>query len=126
MRKLICRIQSKFIRGMQDGDINYDELLQKQKQGAVILDVRSKQEYEENHLNGAISIPQYEINSKVETEISDKNQEIVIYCTSGIRSRKVYEKLKKLGYKNLYNLYLGLDNINYWLNIYLSTILELG
>jgi len=65
MRKLICRIQSKFIRGMQDGDINYDELLQKQKQGAVILDVRSKQEYEENHLNGAISIPQYEINSNL-------------------------------------------------------------
>ena len=44
---------------MQDGDINYDELLQKQKQGAVILDVRSEQEYKENHLNGAISIPQY-------------------------------------------------------------------
>ena len=96
---------------MQDGDINYDELLQKQKQGAVIVDVRSEQEYNENHLRGAISIPQYDINSKVETEIPDKEQEIVIYCTSGIRSRKVYDKVKKLGYEKVYNLFLGLDGI---------------
>jgi len=111
MRKFICRVQRKLFRGMQEGDINYNELMQKKKQGAIILDVRSEQEFRENHIDGAISISQYEINSKVQNIIPDKNQEIVVYCTSGIRSRKVYENLKKLGYKKIYNLYLRLDNI---------------
>jgi len=110
MKKFIIKIQRKFLREMQEGDINYEELLQKQKQGAVLLDVRSEQEYKEEHLMGAIVIPHYEINSKIEDVIADKTQEIVIYCTSGIRSRKAYEILKKKGYKNIYNLYLGIDN----------------
>lgn len=113
MIRLIGRLQRKLFREMLPGDINYTELLQKQKQGATIIDVRSEQEYKEGHIKGANLIPLYELNSKIIKKVPDKNQEIVLYCKSGTRSRKAYDILKNLGYKKIYNLYLGIDNINY-------------
>ena len=113
MLKILNSILYKSYRELEYYDINYDELLQKQKQGAVIIDVRSEQEYNEGHIENAILIPKYKVNKMIESIVLDKNQEIVIYCTSGIRSKKVCENLIKMGYKNIFNLYLGLDNINY-------------
>ena len=78
-------------------------------QGAILVDVRSRQEYQEGHLAGAINIPEYEIIRRVEKEITKKNQLIVIYCQYGGRSRNVYIMMRKLGYTNVYNLYGGLD-----------------
>lgn len=102
-RKMCCR-------NFNQGDITFEELKQKVLQGAVLLDVRSIQEYKEGHLNGAICIPLYEIN-KIINEIPNKNQLIVTYCQYGGRSREAYTKLKKMGYTNIYNLFGGLDNI---------------
>jgi len=69
----------------------------------ILLDVRSKQEYDEGHLKGAINIPVYELEYRVE-ELKDKESIIIAYCSAGIRSRKAIGILKKLGYKNLYNV----------------------
>ena len=96
-------------RNLQSKDITIDELKNKVSQGAILLDVRSKQEYRENHLKGAINIPEYEIDSRIEREIPKKNQLIVIYCQYGSRSMNVYRKMEKLGYTNIYNLHGGLD-----------------
>ncbi len=98
-------------RTIQNGDINFEELKNKINQGALLIDVRSKQEYQEGHLPGAINIPEYEIVKRVQREIPRKNQLIVVYCQYGGRSRNVYTIMRKMGYSNIYNLYGGLDNL---------------
>lgn len=103
---MFCR---RYCRNKQQGDINAEELKIKISQGAILLDVRSKQEYQEGHLPGAINIPEYEITSRAEREIPKKNQLIVVYCQYGTRSRNSYMKLRKMGYTNIYNLYGGLE-----------------
>ena len=73
-----------------------------------VIDVRSKKEYQEGHLNGAINIPSFNI--KREINKIDTNKKILIYCQSGIRSKKVLKILEGLGIKNVYNLKGGLEN----------------
>ena len=97
-------------RNMEFYEINMQELDEKQKNGAVIVDVRSSQEYNEGHIDGAINIPYYEIKKNVNSVFRNKNQEIVLYCQTGFRSKQAYKKLIKLEYKKVYNLYGGLDN----------------
>ena len=99
-----------FGRNMEYYDVNIEELKEKQVKDAIIVDVRSSQEYLEWHLEGAINIPYYEINKNVYNILKDNNQEIVLYCQSGERSMQAYRKLIKLKYKNVYNLYKGIDN----------------
>ena len=98
-------------RSLQNGDITIEELNNKIAQGAILLDVRSNQEYKEGHLQGAINIPDYELRKKVQKEIPKKNQLIVIYCQYGGRSRNAYNMMKRIGYTNIYNLLGGLDMI---------------
>ena len=90
--------------------IEAKELLKDNASG-ILLDVRSKQEYNEYHLNGAICIPTYELQEKVQTIIEDKNSLIIVYCQSGGRSKKAVSMLKKMGYTNLYEIYGGLNSI---------------
>ena len=112
IRKIKNMIKSKLDRGMEEGDIEIEELREFGKEGAIIIDVRSSQEYKEGHIDGAIIIPEYEIKRKIENKVQDKNQNIVVYCSSGSRSKKAQKILKKLGYENVYNLYNGF--FNYW------------
>ena len=67
----------------------------------VILDVRTQEEYDEAHIDGAILIPDYEINVKAESILKDNNQLILVYCRSGRRSKLAAEELVKLGYTNV-------------------------
>ena len=110
LNKLKTKILYRFFRNMESYDITMQELKNKQNNGAIIVDVRSSQEYEEGHICGAINIPEYKINSKIDKFLQDKEKEIVVYCSSGIRSKDAYKKLKKLGYKTVYNLYGGIEN----------------
>ena len=67
----------------------------------VILDVRTEEEFAEGHIENAILIPDYEISSKAEEILKDKNQLILVYCRSGNRSKKASEVLVDLGYTNV-------------------------
>ena len=67
----------------------------------IILDVRTMEEFNESHIDGAILIPDYEINEKAEEILTDKNQLIFVYCRSGRRSKIAAEELVKLGYTNV-------------------------
>ena len=99
-----------FKRNMESYEINMDELKNKQNEGAVIVDVRSSQEYNEGHLEGAINLPYYEIKKNANNIIQDKGQEIVVYCQEGVRSKQSYKILKRLQYEKVYSLYRGLEN----------------
>ena len=105
---MFCR--RKCYRSLPKGDITIQELKNKILQGAILIDVRSNQEYREGHLQGAINIPDFEIAKRVQKEIPKKNQLIILYCQYGGRSQNAITIMKKLGYTNIYNLYGGLDS----------------
>lgn len=73
----------------------------------IILDVRTKEEYQEGHLKNAINIPYDEIDE--DTKL-DKNKSILVYCKSGNRSGIAKGVLLDLGYK-VYDLG-AFDSIN--------------
>lgn len=67
----------------------------------VIVDARTQSEFDEGHIPGAILIPEYEIESRAEKELPDKNQLILVYCRSGRRSKIAAQILVDLGYSNV-------------------------
>ena len=71
------------------------------QEGYIILDTRTQEEYDEEHIPGAILIPYDEILEKAEGVLTDKNQLILVYCRSGRRSKLAAEDLVKLGYTNI-------------------------
>lgn len=67
----------------------------------VIIDARTEEEFAEGHIENAILIPEYEIASRAEKELPDKEQLILVYCRSGRRSKIASEELVNLGYTNV-------------------------
>ena len=67
----------------------------------VIIDARTEEEFAEGHIKNAILIPEYEIASRAEKELPDKEQLILVYCRSGRRSKIASEELVNLGYTNV-------------------------
>ncbi|WP_309608087.1 rhodanese-like domain-containing protein, partial [Flavobacterium sp.] len=75
----------------------------------IILDAREKNEFEVSHLKNANFVGYNNFNSKkIIQDYKNQDATIVVYCSIGIRSEKIGEKLLKLGYKNVYNLYGGI------------------
>lgn len=72
----------------------------------VIIDVRNIDEYNTGHIKDAINIPV----SKIDEVSYDKDQYIIVYCASGMRSSNAAQVLVDLGYTNVYNLDGGLIN----------------
>lgn len=101
----------KFNRKSQNLYLNEIMEIIKNNENVILIDVRSKQEFLEGHLNGAVNIPLYELEQCCEYKLKDKNAIIISYCQCGIRSKKAIVLLKKHGYKNLYHLKDGLDAI---------------
>lgn len=71
------------------------------EKGYVILDVRTAEEYAAGHIEGAVLIPDYEIQEKAEEILLDKSQLILVYCRSGRRSKNAASTLASLGYTNV-------------------------
>ena len=67
----------------------------------IILDVRTEEEFNEAHIEGAVLIPDYEISAKAESILTDKEQLILVYCRSGRRSKNAAKELATLGYTNV-------------------------
>ena len=79
----------------------------------ILLDIRTKEEYDEKHIPNCILIPLDNLNNEVENKIENKESEIIVYCRSGRRSKLACQKLVNLGYRNLYNLEGGIKNWKY-------------
>lgn len=67
----------------------------------IILDVRTQEEYDDDHIEGAILIPDYEIADSAENILNDKEQLILVYCRSGRRSKNAAAELASMGYSNV-------------------------
>lgn len=74
-------------------------------QGALLVDVRTREEYERNHLPGAISAPYSEIYLHVNEVLPDKERPLIVYCATGKRSCMAKERLEFRGYHQVW--YLG-------------------
>jgi len=93
-------------------DITVEEAKQIIETGNVILvDVRTQEEYNEKHIDGAILIPNETITDSQPAELPDKDADILVYCRSGKRSSEAAKKLADMGYTNVYNM---LGGINEW------------
>lgn len=72
------------------------------KQGAVILDVRTKGEYAGGHIRGSVNIPVDQLSNNMQ-RFSDKNKVIITCCASGMRSGSAKSILKSKGYTQVHN-----------------------
>lgn len=85
------------------------QLLKQEKSDVVLLDSREQKEYKTSHIKDAIYVGYDFFNlDTISKMLPDKNSKIVVYCSVGIRSEDIAEKLKKVGYHNVYNLYGGI------------------
>ena len=100
-RHVFCRVRSLF--GMVFLNITAEEAkkLMDSEEGCIILDVRTREEYDQGHIPGAILIPDTEIEAKAADLLPDKDQLILVYCRSGRRSKLAAQSLADLGYTNI-------------------------
>lgn len=72
------------------------------KRGAIIIDVRSKGEFQGGHIKGSINIPVNDLSNNF-SKLKDKNKPIITCCASGMRSASAKSILQNAGYKEVYN-----------------------
>ena len=83
---------------MENNEINLDEVIAK---GAIILDVRTKKEYAEGHMNGSLNVSLDKIYDSMSWLLKDVP--IITCCASGDRSQTAKEILEANGYEKVYN-----------------------
>ena len=84
-------------------DINTGVAEYETNDGAVLLDVRTAEEYRDGHIDGSVNIPLDRISS-VENIVKDKSTPLYVYCLSGGRSGQSVSYLKQMGYTNVKNI----------------------
>ena len=72
-------------------------------ENVIILDVRTQEEFKQSRIPNSILIPNYEIASRAEKELPDKNAIILIYCRSGNRSASATKEMRAMGYTRVYD-----------------------
>ncbi len=74
------------------------------EKGIILLDVRTQEEYIENHISGSTLIPLSDLEGQASLKLPDKQATIFIYCRSGNRSRAAVKILSKQDYTNVFDL----------------------
>lgn len=69
----------------------------------IVLDVRTQDEYDAGHIEGAVLLPNETITDTQPDLLPDLDAEILIYCRSGNRSAQAALKLIAMGYTNVYD-----------------------
>ena len=69
----------------------------------VLVDVRTRDEFDQGHIPGAILLPNTDIRDKAAQELPDKNAVILVYCRSGNRSKTASQELIAMGYTQVYD-----------------------
>ena len=69
----------------------------------VVVDVRTREEYDGGHIENAVLVPNESIGSEMPEALPDKEATLLVYCRSGRRSKDAAQKLLELGYQNVYD-----------------------
>lgn len=90
------------------GDITVEQakILIESKPSLTILDVRTQEEYDSGHIEGAILIPISELEDRLD-ELS-KNKEMLVYCRTGNRSSTAVNVLRANGYTKIFHMKNGI------------------
>ena len=84
-------------------DINKGLKEYAEAENAVLLDVRTPQEYGEGHIPGSKNVPLQTLD-KVRSVVENKDAELFVYCYSGARSKQAAVVLGQMGYTNVQNI----------------------
>jgi rhodanese-related sulfurtransferase len=87
--------------------IHIDEFLK--LKNPTVFDTREQKEFDVSHIKNAYSVGFDKFDQKsIKEKFKNFKDTIVVYCSIGVRSEIIGTKLRKLGYKNVYNLYGGI------------------
>jgi rhodanese-related sulfurtransferase len=85
----------------------------KETKNLLILDVRSKGEFDGGHIPGAKCIPANELTSRISEIEKFKNLPVLVYCASGGRSPSAVSSLVKNNYTQIYHMSRGISSWAY-------------
>ena len=88
---------------LRPADINKGVEEFRRENNAVLLDVRTAQEYSQGHISGSINIPLDSLD-KINKLVSDKSVPLYVHGLSGARSGRAVSELKSMGYENVKNI----------------------
>ena len=88
---------------LKQPDINRGVQEYKNEKNAILLDVRTSQEYREGHIPGSKNVPLQQLD-KLEELTENKDTVLYVYCHSGARSRQATNFLQYMGYTNVHNI----------------------
>jgi molybdopterin/thiamine biosynthesis adenylyltransferase/rhodanese-related sulfurtransferase len=77
--------------------------------GAVVLDVREPDEYEQGAIPGALHIARGNLESSIENRVPDKDTPLIVHCAGGVRSAFAAKSLEELGYTNVVSVAGGFN-----------------
>ncbi len=84
--------------------IDFKEAKSLIKDGAILVDVRTQEEYDEKHIEGSLLITLSELEDTVSNKIKNKEEKVIVYCQSGKRSSKAASLLISMGYAYVFDL----------------------
>ena len=77
--------------------------------GAVVLDVREADEFEQGSIPGAVFIPRGHLEAQIESRVGEKSTKIVVHCAGGVRSAFAAKTLGELGYSDVVSMAGGFN-----------------
>lgn len=100
---------SEFLKIVDDAksrvrEVTVDETLERQKDGAVVIDVREDNEFSMGHAFGAKHMGRGIIERDIVQTFPDKGIELILYCGGGFRSALATDNLQKMGYTNVWSM----------------------
>lgn len=88
----------------RSGQVSAKEATEYLRNGGMLIDVRSVNEFESGHILQAYNMPLDRIEMTLPSAVKDKNKVLLLHCSTGVRSAIAKKKLQELGYKNVFNL----------------------
>lgn len=85
-------------------EVTVAETLERQKNEAILIDVREDNEWEMGYATGAVHIGRGVIERDIVDKYPDKETELILYCGGGYRSALSAYNLQKMGYRNVYSM----------------------
>jgi phage shock protein E len=82
-------------------EVSAAEASQEQANGAVLIDVREREEFENGHAKGAVHLSKGVVELKIEETLPNLSTPIICYCGGGSRSALAADNLQKMGYTNV-------------------------
>lgn len=108
---LYCKekeIQSQSLSKVSQNDLK-QQVIKYLEQGAIVIDVRTEEEYKNGHFKDAIFIPYHQIEKRIKELEIYKDTPILLYCRSGRRANIAKQVLEQYGFKNVINV-INLDS----------------